>query len=65
MFYLLYILRKIAAFIVIYKWKKLTLKEVVMFLKAYKLIKTIKGVVDTAEVIVDAVKSAKDKRWNL
>ena len=36
-----------------------------MFLKAYKLIKTIKGAVDTAEVIVDAVKSVKGKKWNL
>ncbi len=33
-----------------------------MFLKAYNLIKTIKGVVDTAEVIVDAVKSVKGKK---
>ena len=33
-----------------------------MFLKAYKLIKTIKGVVDIAEVIVDAVKSVKGKK---
>ena len=36
-----------------------------MFLKAYKLIKTIKGVVNTAEVVVDAVKSIKDKKWSL
>jgi len=37
-------------------------KEIIMFFKAYKLIKTIKGVVDTAEVVIDAVKSVKDKQ---
>jgi len=37
-------------------------KEIIMFFKAYKLIKTIKGVVDTAEVVIDAVKSVKDKK---
>jgi len=41
---------------------KLTSKETVMFFKAYKLIKTIKGVVDTAEVVIDAVKSVRSKK---
>ena len=33
-----------------------------MFFKAYKLIKTIKSVVNTAEVIVDAVKNVRSKK---
>ena len=37
-------------------------KEVIMFFKAYKLIKTIKGVVNTAEVVIDAVKSVRSKK---
>ena len=33
-----------------------------MFFKAYKLIQTLKNAVDTAEVVIDAVKSVKGKK---
>jgi len=41
---------------------RLKQKEVSMFLKTYRLIKTIKDVVDTASTVADVIKSVKDKK---